>query len=89
MGKVRVVFALLLLIVGLLSYSNPNYVDDALERNHIHNSNHDLLNLQDNEEWLILKISFPNKPFDSNELNKLFEGPYSAEKYIKSLNLIN
>ncbi|PDH23027.1 MAG: hypothetical protein CND89_02990 [Marine Group II euryarchaeote MED-G38] len=86
MGKVRVVFALLLLIVGLLSYSNPNYVDDALERNHIHNSNHDLLNLQDNEEWLILKISFPNKPFDSNELNKLFEGPYSAEKYIKSLN---
>ncbi|OUV26058.1 MAG: hypothetical protein CBC57_03000 [Euryarchaeota archaeon TMED97] len=86
MGKVRVVFALLLLIVGLLSYSNPNYVDDALERNHIHNSNYDLLNLQDNEEWLILKISFPNKPFDSNELNKLFEGPYSAEKYIKSLN---
>ncbi len=86
MNKVRVVFALLLLFVGLMSFSNPNYVDEALERNHTHNSNYELLNLQDNEEWLILKISFPNKPFDSNELEKLFEGPYSAENYIKSLN---
>ena len=68
MNKVRVVLALLLLFVGLMSFSNPNYVDEALERNHTHNSNYELLNLQDNEEWLILKISFPNNPFDTNEL---------------------
>ena len=56
MNKVRVVLALLFLFVGLMSFSNPNYVDEALERNHTHNSNYELLNLQDNEEWLILKI---------------------------------
>lgn len=86
MSKVRAVFALLLIIVGLLSYSNPQYIDNALERSHDHNSNYNLIELQDNEEWLVLKISFPNKPFDSNQARKLFQDSYSAEDYIKSLN---
>ena len=86
MSKVRAVLALLLILLGLLSYSNPQYIDDALERSHNHNSNYNLVELQDNEEWLVLKISFPNKPFDSNEAKKLFEDTYSAEDYIKSLN---
>jgi M6 family metalloprotease-like protein len=86
MSKVRAVLALLLILLGLLSYSNPQYIDNALERSHNHNSNYNLIELQDNEEWLVLKISFPNKPFDSNEAKKLFEDTYSAENYIKSLN---
>ena len=86
MSKVRAVLALLLILLGLLSYSNPQYIDDALERSHNHNSNYNLVELQDNEEWLVLKISFPNKPFDSNDAKKLFEDTYSAEDYIKSLN---
>ena len=85
MSKVRAVLALLLILLGLLSYSNPQYIDNALERSHNHNSNYNLIELQDNEEWLVLKISFPNKPFDSNEAKKLFEDTYSAEDYIKSL----
>lgn len=87
MSKVRAVMALLLILLGLLSYSNPEYIDNALERSHNHNSNYNLVELQDNEEWLVLKISFPNKPFDSDVAKKLFEDTYSAEDYIKSLNI--
>ena len=79
MSKVRVVMALLLILLGLLSYSNPEYIDNALERSHNHNSNYNLVELQNNEEWLVLKISFPNKPFDSDVAKKLFEDTYSAE----------
>ena len=42
MSKVRAVMALLLILLGLLSYSNPEYIDNALERSHNHNSNYNL-----------------------------------------------
>jgi M6 family metalloprotease-like protein len=86
MSKVRVVFALLLILLGFFSYSNPEYIDNVLERNHNHDHNPNLIKLQENEEWLVLKISFPGKPFNSDEANRLFEDTYSAEDYIKSLN---
>ena len=42
MSKVRAVMALLLILLGLLSYSIPEYIDNALERSHNHNSNYNL-----------------------------------------------
>ena len=89
MSKVRVVLAMLLIILGLMTYSNPQYLDNALDRDHAHDTNYNLIELQNNEEWLVLKISFPNKPFDSSEVEELFEGTYSAEEYINSLNGIS
>ena len=89
MGKVRVVLAMLLILLGLMTYSNPQYLDNALDRDHAHDTNYNLIELQNNEEWLVLKISFPNKPFDSSEVEELFEGTYSAEEYINSLNGIS
>ena len=56
MSKVRAVMALLLILLGLLSYSNPEYIDNALERSHNHNSNYNLVELQDNEELSLIHI---------------------------------
>ena len=85
MSSLRAVSITMLILVGIFCQLNPSYIDNILERDINNSSQYELIKLQENEEWLVLSVSFPNKPFMNNKAEEMFEGEYSASSYIKSL----
>jgi len=86
MSAIRVLPALLLILAGTFAQLNPGIINDIINRDIYDQTNNELIPLQSNEEWLVLKISFPNDNFDDDKLFDMLEGENSAKSYINSLN---
>lgn len=87
MENSRAAAAVAALLLALLVNQNPWIVDDAFEKyRNIPDEDDDILvGLQPKESWLVLRVSFPNIPFQNNLVPALFEGEYSAQSYIEQM----
>ncbi len=86
MVRVQLVLATLIILSGTYSYLNPDSMNKIIYGGDVNESDSSLVPLQDNEEWLVLKVNFLGNDFDSNKITKIFDGEYTAQSYINSLN---
>ena len=72
MNRVRVVLAILLIFGGMFAQLNSEYIQNRLESN-VTNDENSLIPIQEEEEWLVLKIEFIDSFFDNSLLSDFFE----------------
>jgi len=84
MNRVRVVLAILVIFGGMFAQLNSEYIQNKLESN-VTDDENSLIPIQEEEEWLVLKIEFTDNNFDNSLLSDFFEGEFSASSYIKSI----
>jgi len=81
---VAVVF--LMLMLSALVWLNGASIDNALGRDQIEKADtNPLVGLQNNENWLILKVSFPDKPFPDSESDDLLGVEGSIANYVDEM----
>ena len=89
MRKTRVILALAIVSFGLLANIYSELIDDWLD-DQIHNeSNHEqeiLVGIQENENWLVIPITFEGDVFDSNRAETILNSESSASDYINQMN---
>ena len=84
-SKGRVAAVSLMLLLSALVLINSSSIDKALERgsDNDHQST-PLVGLQENENWLVMKVAFPGKPFKDPSNESLFSDGLVAD-YIDEL----
>ena len=89
MRKTRVILALAIVSFGLLANIYSELIDDWLD-DQIHNeSNHEqeiLVGIQENENWLVIPVTFEGDVFDSNRAETILNSESSASDYINQMN---
>ena len=89
MSKTRAILALAIVSFGLLANIYSELIDDWLD-DQIHNeSNHEqeiLVGIQENENWLVIPITFEGDVFDSNRAETILNSESSASDYINQMN---
>tara|TARA_B100000965_G_scaffold50592_1_gene37418 strand:+ start:57619 stop:59571 length:1953 start_codon:yes stop_codon:yes gene_type:complete len=80
----RVVLAVVILMGGIFVNLNPDLVDSHYDFEESAESS-DLVGLQIDERWLVLKVSFPNSPYSESITSSLLQGNGSAEEYVQQL----
>ena len=92
MKSVRYAVALVLLLLGALINLNPDIVNqtaDPQDGHHVEDSN--LVGLQENEEWLVLRVAFPEKPHSDAKIDSIFDideddsPELSASEYVRHM----
>ena len=79
MDKHRAALVVVLLMLGAWAQTNSSWIDDAFDREGSNSVNgYELVGLQSEERWLVLRVSFPDEPFPINIPLSLFEGDTSA-----------
>jgi len=90
--SVRYAVALVLLLLGALINLNPDIVNrtaDPQDGHHVEDSN--LVGLQENEEWLVLRVAFPEKPHSDAKIDSIFDideddsPELSASEYVRHM----
>ena len=84
MKILRVVLAILILMGGIFVNLNPDLVDSHYDFEESDESS-DLVGLQMDERWLVLRVSFPNSPHSESITSSLLQGNGSAEEYVQQL----
>ncbi len=84
MKILRVVLAVVILMGGIFVNLNPDLVDSHYDFEESAESS-DLVGLQIDERWLVLKVSFPNSPYSESITSSLLQGNGSAEEYVQQL----
>ena len=84
MKILRVVLAVLILMGGIFVNLNPDLVDSHYDFEESDESS-DLVGLQIDERWLVLRVSFPNSPHSESITSSLLQGNGSAEEYVQQL----
>ena len=84
MKILRVVIAVLILMGGVFVNLNPDLVDSHYDFEESDESS-DLVGLQIDERWLVLRVSFPNSPHSESITSSLLQGNGSAEEYVQQL----
>ena len=86
MDKHRAALVVVLLMLGAWAQTNSSWIDDAFDREGSNSVNgYELVGLQSEERWLVLRVSFPDEPFPVNIPLSLFEGDTSAHAYIEQM----
>ena len=86
MDKTRAPLVVVLLLLGTWAQLNSSWIDDALDREGSNSvDGYELVGLQSDERWLVLKVSFPDNPFPETIPLPLFEGEASAHAYIEQM----
>jgi len=80
----RVVLAILILMGGIFVNMNPDLVDSHYDFEESDESS-DLVGLQIDERWLVLRVSFPNLQHSESITSSLLQGNGSAEEYVQQL----
>ena len=92
MSKTRAILALAIVSFGLLANIYSELIDDWLEEQ-IHNEGvHEkeiLVGLQENENWLVIPVTFEGDIFDSNRADTILNSESSASDYIDQINAGN
>ena len=64
MNAARAALAVAILLLGIWANSNPDVLEDWLsEPSNVSVEDSELVGLQDTEEWLVLRVEFPDRPF--------------------------
>lgn len=92
MKSVRYATALVLILLAALINLNPDIVDPS-KAPHVdsHDGETDLVGLQESEEWLVLRVAFPDKPHDDSIIDQIFDidkdgSPHlSASQYVAQM----
>ena len=84
MKILRVVLAILILMGGIFVNMNPDLVDSHYDFEESDEST-DLVGLQIDERWLVLRVSFPNLQHSESITSSLLQGNGSAEEYVQQL----
>ncbi len=84
MKILRVALAVLILMGGIWVNLNPDLVDSRYDFEESDDTS-DLLGLQAEEKWLILRVAFPEMPHSETMSSSLLAGDGSAEQYIRQL----
>ncbi len=86
-GAIRPFLALALLVSSAAVGLNSELVNDTVrpssEEDESANSN--IVGLQTQEKWPILRVEMPDKPFPNSLLEGLFKGEFSANEYIDQM----
>jgi M6 family metalloprotease-like protein len=87
MNAVRAVLAAAILLMGVWANLNSDaidrWVDDGIA---VQNDEPvSLVGLQEEEEWLIVRVQFPGKPFSQSKANSMLGGAGSAASYIEQM----
>ena len=69
---------------GIFVNLNPDLVDSHYDFEESDESS-DLVGLQIDERWLVLRVSFPNSPHSVSITSSLLQGNGSAEEYVQQL----
>ena len=84
MRSFKVVIATLILFGGIWVNLNPDLVNTTYNFDDS-DENPDLVGLQENEHWLVIRVAFPSMPHSLSETESLLLGPDSAQEYISQL----
>ncbi len=84
MKILKVVVAVLILMGGIFVNLNPDLVDSHYDFEESDESS-DLIGLQIDERWLVLRVSFLNSPHSESITTSLLQGNNSAEEYVQQL----
>ena len=84
MRSFKVAIATLILFGGLWVNLNPDLVNTTYNFDDS-DDNQNLVGLQEDEHWLVIRVAFPSMPHSLSETESLLSGPGSAEEYISQL----
>ena len=84
MKSLKAVMATLILMGGIWINLNPDLVDKTYDFDDSEESTN-LIGLQDEENWLVLRVSFPSMPHSLSKTDSLLLGEGSAQEYIYQL----
>lgn len=86
MDKLRATLVVALLMLCAWTQINSSWIDDTFDRERANPvDGYELVGLQSDERWLVLRVSFPDEPFPGNIPLSLFEGETSAHAYIEQM----
>ena len=92
MKSVRYATALVLILLAALINLNPDSVDPTNASQIDPNAGEtDLVGLQESEEWLVLRVAFPDKPYSDSKIDNIFDtdedgSPHmSASQYVAQM----
>ena len=83
MNAARAALAVAILLLGIWANSNPDVLEDWLsEPSNVSVEDSELVGLQDTEEWLVLRVEFPARPFAQDKADSMFDAAGPASNYI-------
>ncbi|MDP6921154.1 MAG: M6 family metalloprotease domain-containing protein [Candidatus Thalassarchaeum sp.] len=86
MNAARVVLAATLLLVGLWANLNPEVIDGWVDDGVPAQSDDiQLVGLQAEEQWLVLRVQFPDQPFSQSKADSMLGGDDSAASYVDQM----
>jgi len=76
MNAARVVLAAAILLMGVWANLNSDVIDGWVDDGIAVQSDEpvSLVGLQEKEEWLIVRVQFPGKPFSQSKADSMLEG---------------
>ena len=89
MSKTRVILALAVVSFGLLANIYSELIDDWLDEQIHHEGAQEkeiLVGLQENENWLVIPVTFEGDVFDSNRAETILDSESPASDYINQIN---
>ena len=87
MNAARTVLAAVILMVGIWANINSDIIDGWVDDGIASQSGEtvSLIGLQAEEEWLVLRVQFPGKPFSQSKADSMLGGDDSAASYIDQM----
>ena len=87
MNAARTVLAAAILMVGIWANINSDIIDGWVDDGIASQSGEtvSLIGLQAEEEWLVLRVQFPGKPFSQSKADSMLGGDDSAASYIDQM----
>ncbi|RZD50485.1 MAG: hypothetical protein CXT65_02040 [Methanobacteriota archaeon] len=87
MNAARVVLAAAILLMGVWANLNSDVIDGWVDDGIAVQSDEpvSLVGLQEEEEWLIVRVQFPGKPFSQSKADSMLRGAGSAASYIEQM----
>ena len=86
MNAVRAALAVAVLLMGIWANTNPETLEDWLgEPTPISSVDIELVGLQEDEEWLVLRVEFPDRQFVQQKAESMFDPEGPASRYIEQM----
>ena len=86
MNAVRAGLAVAILILGIWANTNPDALDEWIGTpSSTTEEESELVGLQENEEWLVLRVEFEGRPFAQQKANSMFSIDGSASMYVDQM----
>ena len=83
MTAVRAGLAVAILMLGIWAHTNPEVLDEWIGNpSDITEEESELVGLQENEEWLVLRVEFEGRPFAQQKANSclLYTSPSPRDR---------